>query len=45
MTAMRLIVAGAAGRMGRALVRAISEHDGVTLAGAFERPGSDAIGR
>ncbi len=45
MTAMRLIVAGAAGRMGRALVRAISENDGVALAGAFERPGSDAIGR
>lgn len=45
MTAMRLIVAGAAGRMGRALVRAIAEAEGVTLAGAFERAGSDAIGR
>ncbi|HEY0291727.1 MAG TPA: 4-hydroxy-tetrahydrodipicolinate reductase [Hansschlegelia sp.] len=45
MSSMRLIVAGAAGRMGRALVRAISETDGVELSGAFERPGSPALGK
>jgi 4-hydroxy-tetrahydrodipicolinate reductase len=42
---MRLVVAGAAGRMGRALVNAIADSKGVTLAGALEAPGSDAIGR
>lgn len=42
---MRLIVAGAAGRMGRALVRAIHETDGAELSGAFEREGSEALGK
>src|SRR5919199_5824293 len=42
---MRLVVAGAAGRMGRALVQAISEMEGVTLAGALERPGSAQLGQ
>lgn len=41
---MRLVVAGAAGRMGRALVRIIHDTQGAVLAGAIERPGSDAIG-
>lgn len=46
MPPMRLIVAGAAGRMGRALVRAVAETDGAAVvAGAFERPGSEAIGK
>jgi 4-hydroxy-tetrahydrodipicolinate reductase len=45
MSDMRLIVAGAGGRMGRNLVRAITEADGVTLAGAFDAKGSAAIGR
>jgi 4-hydroxy-tetrahydrodipicolinate reductase len=45
MTAMRLIVAGAAGRMGRALVRAIHETEGAELSGVFERAGSEAIGQ
>ena len=31
---MRLIVAGAGGRMGRTLVKAIAETKGLTLAGA-----------
>ena len=44
MPPMRLIVAGAAGRMGRALIRAIHETEGAELSGAFERPGSDALG-
>lgn len=42
---MRLIIAGAGGRMGRALVRAISETPGVVLAGALEAPGSELIGK
>ena len=45
MTQMRLAVAGAAGRMGRALVRVIGESQQVTLAGALERPGSPALGQ
>lgn len=42
---MGLIVVGAAGRMGRSLIRAVSEIDGVHLAGAVERSGSEALGR
>jgi len=42
---MGLIVVGAAGRMGHALIRTIAEIDGVHLAGAIERPGSEALGR
>ncbi len=45
MADMRLIVAGAGGRMGRTLIKAIAETDGVTLAGAVEAPGSAVIGR
>lgn len=42
---MRLIVAGAAGRMGRSLVRAISETSGAVVAGALEAPGSEWLGK
>jgi 4-hydroxy-tetrahydrodipicolinate reductase len=45
MTDMRLIVAGAGGRMGRTLVKAIAETEGVTLAGAVEGPGSPFLGQ
>ena len=45
MTDMRLIVAGAGGRMGRTLVRAIAETEGVTLVGALEGPRSSFIGQ
>ena len=45
MSKMRLIVAGAGGRMGRALVRAIADSDGAELAGALEAPGSELIGK
>lgn len=45
MADMRLIVAGAGGRMGRALVRAITETDGAVLAGALEAPESELIGK
>ena len=42
---MRLIVAGAGGRMGRALVRVISETPGAVVAGALEAPGSELLGK
>ena len=45
MSDMRLIVAGAGGRMGRTLIQAIAATDGVTLAGAVEAAGSAVIGR
>jgi 4-hydroxy-tetrahydrodipicolinate reductase len=45
MSDMRLIVAGAGGRMGRTLINAIAAIDGATLAGAIDAPGSAAIGR
>jgi 4-hydroxy-tetrahydrodipicolinate reductase len=45
MANMRLIVAGAGGRMGRTLVKAIAETKGVTLAGALEDAGSPLIGQ
>ncbi|MET0631415.1 MAG: 4-hydroxy-tetrahydrodipicolinate reductase [Tardiphaga sp.] len=44
MTDMRLIVAGAGGRMGRALVRAIAETPGAVVTGALEAPGSELLG-
>ena len=45
MTEMRLVVVGAAGRMGRMLVQAIAGTDGCRLAGAIERPDSVALGQ
>ena len=42
---MRLVVAGAAGRMGQMLVKAIAATEGVVLAAALERPGSPALGQ
>lgn len=44
-TDMSLIVVGAAGRMGQALIRAIDAIPGVRLTGAIERPGADTLGR
>ncbi|CEJ15169.1 4-hydroxy-tetrahydrodipicolinate reductase [bacterium YEK0313] len=44
MSEMRLVVAGAAGHMGRVLVRLIQEMPGVKLAGAIEPAGHVAIG-
>src|ERR1700742_517430 len=43
MADMRLIVAGAGGRMGRTLTRVISETPGAVLAGALEAPGSELL--
>src|SRR6266403_361414 len=45
MADMRLIVAGAGGRMGRALSRVISETPGAVLTGALEAPGSALLGK
>ncbi len=44
MTEMRLVVTGAAGRMGRMLIKAIVETPGMGLAAALERDGSPALG-
>ena len=44
MSDMKLIVAGAGGRMGRTLVRAISETPGCVVHGALEAPGSEMLG-
>lgn len=45
MTDMRLVVVGAAGRMGRMLIKAIAATEGCTLSAAIERSGSDALGQ
>ena len=42
---MRLVVVGAGGRMGRNLVKAVSETPGVMLHAAIERAGSPFIGQ
>ncbi len=42
---MRLVIAGAGGRMGRALMHAIAATRGVTLVGAIEASNSAVIGR
>src|SRR5262245_55240893 len=44
MADMRLAVIGAAGRMGRMLIKTIAETPGVTLAGALEREGATGLG-
>ena len=45
MADIRLIVAGAGGRMGRTLIRAIAETPGCVLSGALEAPGSELLGQ
>lgn len=45
MTEMRLVVVGAAGRMGRMLIKAVAEAEGCALVGAIERKGSEVIGQ
>jgi 4-hydroxy-tetrahydrodipicolinate reductase len=45
MSGMRLIVAGAGGRMGRTLIQAIAASEDTTLAGAVDAPGSAVVGR
>ena len=41
---VRVAVIGAAGRMGRALIQAVTEGEGVTLSAAIDRPGNSLIG-
>jgi 4-hydroxy-tetrahydrodipicolinate reductase len=45
MADMRVVIAGAGGRMGRTLIRAVAAGKGLTLAGAVEAEGSAVIGR
>jgi 4-hydroxy-tetrahydrodipicolinate reductase len=45
MADMRVVIAGAGGRMGRTLVQAVAATKGLALAGAVDAPGSAAIGR
>ncbi|HMN52273.1 MAG TPA: 4-hydroxy-tetrahydrodipicolinate reductase, partial [Xanthobacteraceae bacterium] len=44
MADLRLVIAGASGRMGRTLLRAIYEVPGFALAGAVDREGAAEIG-
>jgi len=45
MSEMRLIVTGAAGRMGRMVIKTVHETSGLKLVGALERSGSAALGQ
>ncbi|MGB3899723.1 MAG: 4-hydroxy-tetrahydrodipicolinate reductase [Mesorhizobium sp.] len=45
MSAMNLVVVGAAGRMGRTLIRTIAETPGAKLSAAIERAGSPDLGK
>jgi len=45
MNDVRIVVTGAAGRMGRTLVRIIAETRGCVLSGALEAPGHPALGQ
>jgi 4-hydroxy-tetrahydrodipicolinate reductase len=42
---IRVVVTGAAGRMGGQILRLVSETEGVSVAGAVERSGHPAVGR
>ena len=44
MSALKIAIAGANGRMGRVLVEAVARHPETELAGALEHSGSDALG-
>ncbi len=45
MSNMKLVITGASGRMGQALIRAIHAADGVEVFGALEREGAEAVGK
>lgn len=45
MSDMRLVIAGAGGRMGRTLVKAVSEIAGLSVVGALEAAGSPLLGQ
>ena len=42
---LRVVIAGAGGRMGRTLIHAVAASKGVTLAGAVDAPHSAVVGR
>jgi 4-hydroxy-tetrahydrodipicolinate reductase len=42
---IKAIVAGAGGRMGGRIIHMVAGTEGIELAGAFERPDSDAVGK
>ncbi|MBW2617623.1 MAG: 4-hydroxy-tetrahydrodipicolinate reductase [Deltaproteobacteria bacterium] len=42
---IQIVVAGAAGRMGRQIIAAALDSDQIELAGGFERPGHPALGQ
>ncbi|MGR7995941.1 MULTISPECIES: 4-hydroxy-tetrahydrodipicolinate reductase [unclassified Xanthobacter] len=44
MSELRIVIAGAGGRMGRALIKAVAEQPGLVLAGALEHAGSSHLG-
>ncbi len=44
MSNMKLVVVGAAGRMGQSLIRAVTQTEGVELIAAIERDGAPSIG-
>ncbi|KKB07826.1 4-hydroxy-tetrahydrodipicolinate reductase [Devosia chinhatensis] len=44
MTQLRIIIAGAGGRMGAANIRAVAAHPGLELVGALDRSGADTLG-
>lgn len=45
MSALRTVISGVSGRMGRVLLEAVGQDVGCTLYGALDRPGSPAIGQ
>jgi 4-hydroxy-tetrahydrodipicolinate reductase len=45
MANLKILIAGAAGKMGRALIKEALATPGVALAGGFERKGHEAIGK
>ncbi|MCP1771503.1 4-hydroxy-tetrahydrodipicolinate reductase [Neisseria perflava] len=44
MSALRIAIAGANGRMGRVLIQAVEQHPDTVLSGALEHSASDALG-
>ena len=42
---MKLVIAGASGRMGLTLIKAIHQSEGVEVFGALERQGAEAVGK
>ncbi len=45
MSDLKIVVVGAAGRMGRELIRMVTATDGAVVSAAIERPDSDMLGR